>query len=325
MRLTMKSALVLLLALLIGASGAAALFAGQTTAVPTQGEAVKAAGAEAAPQIVQDKQEKDKELQARQAEHEKFMAEAELNAPVVKTYGLKYIGATEFMRSAKFYVFDSTGTESSLTVKIAKRNIPDFEALLKKLDVEKKNIQFQVYAILALKDEPLENPWGQTETKEITDKDLKRVLDEMKGIWNFKHYWVDSPSFLIAKDGSGSTRAKLVGRYDLELLLHETHVACVVVTHDLDEAVRLGDRMAVVVEGRLRQCDVPGKRIVSVGEIGLTQRRGTSAQAGNIDDVLLDTNDITLKEKGYLVVGVSGLQAGLRNGALILIISAEIK
>ncbi len=297
MRLTMKSALVLLLALLIGASGAAALFAGQTTAVPTQGEAVKAAGAEAAPQIVQDKQEKDKELQARQAEHEKFMAEAELNAPVVKTYGLKYIGATEFMRSAKFYVFDSTGTESSLTVKIAKRNIPDFEALLKKLDVEKKNIQFQVYAILALKDEPLENPWGQTETKEITDKDLKRVLDEMKGIWNFKHYWVDSPSFLIAKDGSGSTRAKLVGRYDLELLLRNVQI----------------------------RGDEPGKRIVSVGEIGLTQRRGTSAQAGNIDDVLLDTNDITLKEKGYLVVGVSGLQAGLRNGALILIISAEIK
>ena len=297
MRLTMKSALVLLLTLLIGAGGAAALFAGQTTAVPTQGEAVKAAGAEAAPQIVQDKQEKDKELQARQAEHEKFMAEAELNAPVVKTYGLKYIGATEFMRSAKFYVFDSTGTESSLTVKIAKRNIPDFEALLKKLDVEKKNIQFQVYAILALKDEPLENPWGQTETKEITDKDLKRVLDEMKGIWNFKHYWVDSPSFLIAKDGSGSTRAKLVGRYDLELLLRNVQI----------------------------RGDEPGKRIVSVGEIGLTQRRGTSAQAGNIDDVLLDTNDITLKEKGYLVVGVSGLQAGLRNGALILIISAEIK
>ena len=57
-----------------------------------------------------------------------------------------------------------------------------------------------------------------------------------------------------------ATRSKLVD--DLELLLHETHVACVVVTHDLDEAVRLGDRMAVVVEGRLRQRDVP-ERVLS--------------------------------------------------------------
>jgi hypothetical protein len=291
MRLTMKAALVLLLALLIGASGTAVLYAGQAAAASTQGEAVKAAGAESAPQTAQEKQEKDKELQARQAEREKFLAEAELNAPVVKTYSLKYIGATEFMRSAKFYVYDSTGTESSLTVKIAKRNIPDFEALLKKLDVEKKNIQFQVYAILALKEDPLENLGGPAETKEITDKDLKRVLDEMKGIWNFKHYWVDSPSFLIAKDGSGSTRAKLVSRFDLELLLRNVQL----------------------------RGEEPGKRIISVGEIAMTQKVN-----GGVDN-LINTSDITLKEKGYLVVGVSGLQAGWRNGALILVISAEIK
>jgi tungstate transport system ATP-binding protein len=52
-----------------------------------------------------------------------------------------------------------------------------------------------------------------------------------------------------------ATRATLLD--DFERLLRETHVACVIVTHDLDEAVRLGDRMAVVVEGQLRQCDAP--------------------------------------------------------------------
>jgi tungstate transport system ATP-binding protein len=57
-----------------------------------------------------------------------------------------------------------------------------------------------------------------------------------------------------------ATRAKLLD--DFEQLLHETHVACVIVTHDLDEAVRLGDRMAVVVDGRLRQCDAP-ERVLS--------------------------------------------------------------
>ena len=57
-----------------------------------------------------------------------------------------------------------------------------------------------------------------------------------------------------------ATRATLLD--DFERLLRETHVACVVVTHDLDEAVRLGDRMAVVVEGQLRQCDAP-ERVLS--------------------------------------------------------------
>ena len=39
--------------------------------------------------------------------------------------------------------------------------------------------------------------------------------------------------------------------------IRETRVACVIVTHDLDEAVRLGDRMAVMVAGRIRQVDPP--------------------------------------------------------------------
>jgi tungstate transport system ATP-binding protein len=57
-----------------------------------------------------------------------------------------------------------------------------------------------------------------------------------------------------------ATRSTLLD--DFERLLRETHVACVIVTHDLDEAVRLGDRMAVVVEGQLRQCEAP-ERVLS--------------------------------------------------------------
>ena len=52
-----------------------------------------------------------------------------------------------------------------------------------------------------------------------------------------------------------ATRARLLD--DLDGLLRETHVACVIVTHDLDEAVRLSDRMAVMVAGRIRQVDTP--------------------------------------------------------------------
>jgi hypothetical protein len=42
-----------------------------------------------------------------------------------------------------------------------------------------------------------------------------------------------------------------------------------------------------------------------------------------VEYVFVDTRDVTLKEKGYLVAGVSGYQSS--KSALILVISAEIK
>jgi tungstate transport system ATP-binding protein len=52
-----------------------------------------------------------------------------------------------------------------------------------------------------------------------------------------------------------ATRAQLLD--DLDDLLRTTPVACVLVTHDLDEAVRVGDRMAVLLDGRIRQEGLP--------------------------------------------------------------------
>ena len=52
-----------------------------------------------------------------------------------------------------------------------------------------------------------------------------------------------------------ATRAQLLD--DLDDLLRTTPVACVLVTHDLDEAVRVGDRMAVLLDGRIRQDGPP--------------------------------------------------------------------
>jgi len=223
----------------------------------------------------------------------------DLGHMMVKTYELKFISASEFMRSARFYVVDSTGTESSLTVRIFSKNVPDFEALLKKLDVEKKNIQFQVYTIVASKDDLSESVRSRfkAETKEVADRDLRKVLDEMKGLWNFKHYWIETPSFMIAKDGAESNRIKLVSDYNFELLLRNVH---------------------------LRGED-SSKRMISVGEIRLIQSIAMSSDVKSQQN-LIDTSDVTFKEKGYLVVGVSGLSSFYTTGlALILVISAEIK
>ncbi|HYN48981.1 MAG TPA: ABC transporter ATP-binding protein [Candidatus Nanopelagicales bacterium] len=52
-----------------------------------------------------------------------------------------------------------------------------------------------------------------------------------------------------------ATRAQLLD--DLDDLLRTTPVACVLVTHDLAEAVRVGDRMAVLLDGRIRQEGAP--------------------------------------------------------------------
>jgi hypothetical protein len=272
------SVLVLMTAIALWAGSFPSLFA--QTAKESQA-AQEASTAAAQTQAVQQK-----------AAQERRAAESQEFTMRVKTYELKYISASEFMRSARFYVEDSTGTESSLTVRIFERNIPEFEALLKKLDVEKRNIQFQVYTIIASKDQPLEHFKNNfvSETQGIADKDLKRVLDEMKGLWNFKYYWVDSPSFLVVKDGAAGSMFKLVSPYDFDMNI-----------------------LRVQLRG-----DEPGKRIISVGQIKLIQTFNLQVKSA-----LIDTSDVTFKEKGYLVVGVTGMIGS--GQALILVISAEIK
>jgi hypothetical protein len=216
----------------------------------------------------------------------------------VKTYPLKYANYHLVWDAARMYLLDASGSDNTITVRIQKKNIPDFEALLKKLDVEKKNITFRVYTIIAARDaapDIIKKP----ETKDIDNRDLKVALDEMKGLWNFKHYWVDAPSFMTVKDGSGGSELKLVS----SLLDYA----------DFGMALR-----RVSVGG-----DELGKRTITVGEVSLDLNVNTpNAQRTSR---LIDTRDISLKERGYLIVGVSGLETGWNGLALILVISAEIK
>ncbi len=71
--------------------------------------------------------------------------------------------------------------------------------------------------------------------------------------------FVLEPEFLLLDEPfaslDASTRAALVD--DFARLRAGTPGTCVLVTHDLDEALRLGDRVAVLLDGRIRQCDAP--------------------------------------------------------------------
>ena len=213
------------------------------------------------------------------------MKQEDQNEIVVKTYHLKFINPFEILNAAKFYFVDSTTSRNAITIRIRKYNIPKFEELLKKLDVEKKSILFKVYTVIASREE-LKQAEG------IENKELKRVLDELESLWKFKSYKLDGPSFLTLKDGSGSNFFKLVSTtYNFKLyILH------------------------VSLKGEQNE------RIVSIGQIQLKQIIDVHDGA---EQTLINTENVTLKEKGYLVAGVSGI--GTDGKALILIISAEIK
>jgi len=131
-------------------------------------------------------------------------------------------------------------------------------------------------------------------TADLENHDLKKVLDELKGLWNFKAYYMDNPSFITLKDGSGPVSSRLVSslyNFDIELF-------------------------GVQIRG-----DEPGKRPISVGQIRLNQNTGERRAA------LIETKDLSIKENGYLVVGVSGFNSlySPESLALILILRAEIK
>jgi ABC-type proline/glycine betaine transport system ATPase subunit len=68
---------------------------------------------------------------------------------------------------------------------------------------------------------------------------------------------LDEP--FVALDAT--TRAQLLD--DFEQLRVETPTTLVLVTHHLHEAVRLGDRLAILLDGRIRQCDVPERVMAS--------------------------------------------------------------
>jgi hypothetical protein len=128
---------------------------------------------------------------------------------------------------------------------------------------------------------------GRSDTIENTE--LKRVLDELKTLWNFKTYEVDGPSFLTVRENSGPNNFELVTNRLLNLTVANAKVT--------------GEE--------------PGKRTITIEQLKLT------GKTNFVDHEFIDTRDVTLKEKGYLVAGVSGY--GSASNALILVISAEIK
>lgn len=70
---------------------------------------------------------------------------------------------------------------------------------------------------------------------------------------------VKRPRLLLLDEPLAALDKKLRGAMQIELkrLQHEVGITFIVVTHDQDEALVMADRMAVLKDGRLLQCDTP--------------------------------------------------------------------
>ncbi|MBX3584034.1 MAG: ABC transporter ATP-binding protein [Rhizobiaceae bacterium] len=70
---------------------------------------------------------------------------------------------------------------------------------------------------------------------------------------------IKRPRVLLLDEPLGALDKKLRGDMQIELkrLQHEVGITFIVVTHDQEEALVMADRMAVLRDGRLLQCDTP--------------------------------------------------------------------
>lgn len=121
---------------------------------------------------------------------------------VTKTYALHYVSPDFIKDSLRLYLRNWSFANGSniFSAVMEKRNVAAFEEQLRKLDVEKKNIQLRVFTVIAAKEGKNDN---------IENKDLKRVLAEVSNLLNFKSYVLDGASTITAKEGAEFSRLAL--------------------------------------------------------------------------------------------------------------------
>lgn len=98
---------------------------------------------------------------------------------------------------------------------------------------------------------------------------------------------------------------------DFEDVLRETHMTTVMVTHDHNEALALADRIAVMIEGKVRQTGIPEEVFASP----IDEKVADFIEAGNIFQGIVEQKDglALVKVTGNRIVqAVSYLPSGTR-------------
>lgn len=136
---------------------------------------------------------------------------------VEKTYFLKNVSADFVVDSLKVYIMDKSYNGNILSVTIRRDNVEKFEKLLKIIDVEKRKINFRIFAVIGKHEGPGEK---------IENKDLKKVLTELKEVLSFKSFKVDGVASLVVMEGARRSSIKLSSKsgLDLKLRLHNISI-----------------------------------------------------------------------------------------------------
>ena len=91
------------------------------------------------------------------------------------------------------------------------------------------------------------------------------------------------------------TRARLLS--DLQGLLDDTHLTTVFITHDLDEALMLGDQVAVLLKGKLRQVGTPEQVFMAPSD---------SDVAAFVGMEMIIPGQVTACQEGQVIVEAQG-------------------
>lgn len=121
---------------------------------------------------------------------------------ITRTYTLRHISGEYLLHSAAIFLDHWSFAEGSnvITVKLLRKNLAAFEALLEKLDVERKNIVLRVFTVIAARED---------KSDDFENQDLKRVLGEVRNLLNFKSYVLDGASAITIQDGTAFGRLAL--------------------------------------------------------------------------------------------------------------------
>lgn len=105
-----------------------------------------------------------------------------------------------------------------------------------------------------------------------------------------------------------AARAQLLD--DTERLLSETSIGCVLVTHDIDEAGRLGTQMAVIVKGRLRQYATPERVLTTPIDAEVAAFVGVENRLPGHVVTAQDEGLALVEVGGHRIEAVSSIRAG---------------
>jgi spermidine/putrescine ABC transporter ATP-binding subunit len=98
-----------------------------------------------------------------------------------------------------------------------------------------------------------------TQLSQLADRKPEQLSGGQKQRVALARALVKRPRLLLLDEPLGALDKKLRGAMQMELkrLQHEVGITFIVVTHDQEEALVMADRMAVLKDGRLLQCDTP--------------------------------------------------------------------